>query len=29
MMMVQRITPQDLRYALIPVLEPPRALDSS
>jgi hypothetical protein len=29
MMTVQRITPQDLRYALIPVLEPPRALDSS
>jgi hypothetical protein len=29
MMMVQRITPQHLRYALIPVLEPPRALDSS
>ncbi len=29
MTVVQRITPQDLRYALIPVLEPPRALDSS
>jgi hypothetical protein len=29
MRVVQRITPQDLRYALIPVLEPPRALDSS
>jgi hypothetical protein len=29
MMMVQRITVQDLRYALIPMLEPPRALDSS
>jgi Putative transposase/Transposase zinc-binding domain len=29
MTLVQRITPQDLRYALIPVLEPPRALDSS
>ena len=29
MMMVQRITPQDLRYALIPIRQPPRALDSS
>jgi hypothetical protein len=29
MTIVQRITPQDLRYALIPVLEPPHALDSS
>ena len=29
MTLVQRITPQELRYALIPVLEPPRALDSS
>ena len=29
MRVAQRITPQDLRYALIPVLEPPRALDSS
>jgi hypothetical protein len=29
MMMVQRITPQDLRYALIPTRQPPRALDSS
>jgi hypothetical protein len=29
MTVVQRITPQDLRYALIPVLEPPCALDSS
>jgi hypothetical protein len=29
MRIVQRITPLDLRYALIPVLEPPRALDSS
>jgi hypothetical protein len=29
MIMVQRITAQDLRYALIPVLQPPRAIDSS
>jgi hypothetical protein len=29
MRMGQRITPQDLRYALIPVLEPTHALDSS
>jgi hypothetical protein len=29
MMMVQRITPQDLRYALIPIRQPTRALDSS
>jgi hypothetical protein len=29
MMMVQRITPQDLRYALIPIRQPQRALDSS
>jgi hypothetical protein len=29
MMMVQRITAQDLRYALIPARQPPLALDSS
>jgi hypothetical protein len=29
MIMVQRITAQDLRYALIPVRQPPRAIDSS
>jgi hypothetical protein len=29
MMMVQRITPQDLRYALIPIRQPTPALDSS
>jgi hypothetical protein len=29
MIVVQRITAQDLRYAMIPVLQPPRALDSS
>jgi hypothetical protein len=29
MVMLQRITPQDLRYALIPTRQPPRALDSS
>jgi hypothetical protein len=29
MRIVQRITPQDIGYALIPVLEPPSALDSS
>jgi hypothetical protein len=29
MIMVQRITAQDLHYALIPVIEPPRAIDSS
>jgi hypothetical protein len=29
MMMVQRITPQDLRYALIPIRRPTPALDSS
>jgi hypothetical protein len=29
MVMLQRITAQDLRYALIPIRQPPRALDSS
>jgi hypothetical protein len=29
MVMVQRISAQDLRYALIPIRQPPRALDSS
>jgi hypothetical protein len=29
MIVVERITAQDLRYALIPIRQPPRALDSS